>query len=266
MPMFKFPCLLRVFAPVVTAMALLQGCASVPEPAAEASMGFAHSPWTQSSGLWSRSSRQTVLGNIGSEWTHYRLPGKAATEFKFEPTRGRTVMAVHAVSSASMLRRRMQVAPEALRGVRFSWKTETLIPLADMSDRDKDDSPVRVVLAFDGDRSTFSAKNSILNELTRLITGEEMPYAVMMYVWSKEKPVGTVIHSPRTDRVRKLVVQSGEDKLAHWVDYERDVLADFRQVYGEAPGNLVGMGIMTDTDNTRTTARAWYGPVHVLVD
>jgi hypothetical protein len=93
-----------------------------------------------------------------------------------------------------------------------------------------------------------------------------MPYAVMMYVWSKDKPLGTVIHSPRTDRVRKLVVQSGEDKLAHWVDYERDVLADFRQVYGEAPGNLVGMGIMTDTDNTRTTARAWYGPLQVLVD
>jgi Protein of unknown function (DUF3047) len=205
-------------------------------------------------------------GHAGGEWTHYRFPGKAATEFKFEQTGARAAMAVHAVSSASMLRRRVQVAPDALRGVRFSWKTETLIPLADMSDRDKDDSPVRVVLAFDGDRTTFSAKNSILNELTRLVTGEDMPYAVMMYVWSKDKPLGTVIHSPRTDRVRKLVVQSGEDKLAQWVDYERDVLADFRQVYGEAPGNLVGMGIMTDTDNTRTTARAWYGPLQVLVD
>jgi hypothetical protein len=37
-------------------------------------------------------------------------------------------------------------------------------------------------------------------------------------------------------------------------------------VYGERPGALIGMGVMTDTDNTQTKAQAWYGPVQVLVD
>jgi hypothetical protein len=34
-------------------------------------------------------------------------------------------------------------------------------------------------------------------------------------------------------------------------------------VFGEAPGALVGMAIMTDSDNTRSRAKAWYGPVKV---
>jgi len=44
------------------------------------------------------------------------------------------------------------------------------------------------------------------------------------------------------------------------------VRADFVKAFGEAPGALLAIGIMTDTDNTRSEAQAWYGPVrHVAV-
>ena len=88
-----------------------------------------------------------------------------------------------------------------------------------------------------------------------------MPYATLMYVWSNTRPVGTVLKSARTDRIRKLVVESGRNNLNAWLDYERDIAADFEQAFGERPGALVGIGVMTDSDNTRTTAQAWYGAV-----
>ena len=168
-------------------------------------------------------------------------------------------MEARANASASMLRHRMRVNSSKLGKIRFSWMVPELIEQADMALREADDSPVRVVLAFDGDRSQFSMKNSMLSELSLAITGEPLPYATLMYVWCNTRPPGSVIINPRTDRIRKLVVESGSNRLSRWLDYERSIRADFEHAFGEAPGDLVGIGIMTDTDNTHAVTRAWYG-------
>ncbi|MEQ1660364.1 MAG: DUF3047 domain-containing protein, partial [Hylemonella sp.] len=59
------------------------------------------------------------------------------------------------------------------------------------------------------------------------------------------------------------VVESGPSRLNQWLDYERDIRADYRKVFGEEPGRLIGVAIMTDSDNTQSQARAWYGPVEL---
>ncbi|HSV45109.1 MAG TPA: DUF3047 domain-containing protein [Ramlibacter sp.] len=199
-----------------------------------------------------------------TEWEHYALPGKARTLFSYSRKDGRDAVAVTAASSASMLRHKVRIAPEALGNVRFSWQVPQLIQDADMALREADDSPVRVILAFEGDRSRWSARNAMLSELARTITGEEMPYATLMYVWCNKRAPGSVIQSPRTDRIRKIVLESGPDKLNRWLDYERDIRADYQRAFGEAPGALVGIAIMTDSDNTRSRASAWYGPVRLV--
>lgn len=196
-------------------------------------------------------------------WQHIALPGKRPTEFKAMQVEGRSTMAVTAASSASMLRKQVRVEPRDLGQLRFSWKVPALIPGADMAQRDTDDAPVRVVLAFDGDRSQFSTKNAMLSEMARMLTGEEMPYATLMYVWCPTRQAGSVIHNPRTDRIRKLVVESGASRLGQWVDYAQDIRADFIRAYGEEPGALIAVGIMTDADNTRSTTQAWYGPLRM---
>jgi hypothetical protein len=233
--------------------ALLAGCAAVPPPAATGSAPGGSAWAALSMGAAPR----------GTVWEHYKLPGKPATQFEYARKDGRDAMAVEAVSSASMLRRKLRVEPAELGKLGFSWKVPELIAQADMGARDKDDSPVRIILAFEGDRKRFSAKDSMLSELALALTGEELPYATLMYVWCNKRAPGTVITSQRTDRIRKLVVESGSGKLGQWLDYERDVQADFERAFGEKPGALVGIAIMTDTDNTQSTTKAWYGPVRL---
>jgi hypothetical protein len=70
-----------------------------------------------------------------------------------------------------------------------------------------------------------------------------------------------VIINPRTDRIRKLVVESGVARKGLWLDYSRDISADFKLAFGEMPGKLTSIAFMTDTDNTQSEAAAWYGPV-----
>jgi len=200
-------------------------------------------------------------------WQMLALPGKTPTVYQLDAQApagaGRKLIALRAEaqSAASMLRATVRVEPEALGQLHFSWLVPELIPNADMAHRDTDDSPVRLILAFEGDRSKFSAKDAMLNELARLVTGEEMPYATLIYAWCNLRPVGSVIPSARTDRVRALIVESGAGGLQQWQSYERDIRADYVHAFGEAPGPLVAIGLMTDTDNTRTNTVAWYGPI-----
>ena len=235
------------------ALLQLAACSSLtPLPADPAGKsGLSPTPWT----LASNGSRNAPA------WQHYKLPGKQPSRFSYMRHDGRNTMAVKSESSASMLRQAVRMEPTELTSVRFSWQVPELMAPADMALRETDDSPVRIVLLFEGDRSKFSPKNAMLSELARTLTGEELPYATLMYVWCNTRPAGSVIVNPRTDRVRKLVVESGAGKLKQWVDYERNIRADYQAAFGEEPGALVGIGIMTDSDNTRSTTKAWYGPV-----
>ncbi|MBY0466114.1 MAG: DUF3047 domain-containing protein [Burkholderiales bacterium] len=194
-------------------------------------------------------------------WDLRRLPGKSWAPFTPVEVDGQPGLQVKATSSLSLLRKQLPAPRTEPLEVWFSWWVENLIDGADLSDTGASDAPAQLLVAFDGDRSLLSARNAMMSELLLLVTGEEMPYASMVYVWANEHPVGTVIRDPRSDRIRYLVVEQGDQHLRQWVHHRRDIHADYRQVFGEEPGPVVGLAIMTDTDNTRTQARGVFGPV-----
>lgn len=196
-------------------------------------------------------------------WESMALPGKLRSAFRVVQQDGRTGVQTESAGSIGMLRQKLRIPALQLGQIQFEWRASNLIEGADMTQRESEDSPVRVVLAFDGDRTRFSARNAMLSELTRSLTGEEMPYAVLMYVWSNDLPVGTVITNPRTDRIRKIVVESGPARLQQWLRYDRDIPRDFELAFGEAPGMLQSIAIMSDTDNTRGQTRAGYGNIQL---
>jgi hypothetical protein len=198
------------------------------------------------------------------KWDVVKIPGKVATQYSLVRVSNRSALMANAISSASMLRKDLHIDPEHLGRLKFSWQIKKLIDGADMAHRDHDDSPVRLVLAFDGDRSQFSAKNAMLSELSHVMSGRPMPYATLMYVWCNHRPVESVIQNPRTDRIQKIVVESGNQRLNQWLTYERNIHDDFVKAFGEPPGALIGIGLMTDSDNTRSHAQAWYGPVQLM--
>lgn len=232
----------------------LWGCASTHTDSVQVSP--AESAWTRAS---------QPDGLPAAPWQYHHFPGKQPTQFQYQQIDGHDAMLAVADSSASMIRQHLHAAPERLQTLKFSWMVPALIDDADMTHRATDDSPVRVMLAFDGDRSRLSSSNAMMSELARALTGEDMPFATLMYVWSNQLPVESTLNSPRTDRIRKIVLESGPAHLGQWLSYERDIRADFERCYGEAPGALMGIAIMTDTDNTQSKSRAFYGPISLRV-
>jgi hypothetical protein len=245
--------------PTVLGIALLlglTGCASVPtEPMQQ--MSQSPTPWEQAGrALSGRADDQSL-------WQHQTFPGKRKNRYSPVWREGRPAMAVQSDGAISAMRKVVHTPAGEVQAIRFSWKVAGLMAQADLLDAARSDSPVRIVLAFDGDRSRLSARDAMLSELARSLTGEEMPYATLMYVWSNQLPAGTVVNSRRTERIRKMVIESGPGGLNRWLDYERDVRADFEKAFGEPPGRLMAVGIMTDSDNTGGSVRAWYGPVQL---
>lgn len=194
-----------------------------------------------------------------SHWQHFPFPSKTPTTYSYTFEDGRDAVHAQSKTSSSMLRRDLSIPAPMLGTVQFSWKVPELLKNCDVGIPEVDDSPVRILLTFEGDRTKFSAKNALVSELAQLLLGEPLPYATLVYVWSNHHPLERVILSPRTDRVRSIVVESGDQHLNKWQDYERNIRADFEKAFGEAPGALLRIAIMTDSDNTQSKTAAWYG-------
>jgi hypothetical protein len=194
-------------------------------------------------------------------WHEVRLPGKQPTRYAWAHKDGRQALAARSDRSASMWRRHVKREPGELREVSFSWWVQDLVAGASVAELSREDAPARVLFAFNGDMGTLPRRTRALFELAEALTGERPPYATLMYVWDASLPVGSVIINPRSDRIRKIVVDSGPARLRQWRDHRRNLAADFRLAFGEEPGALAAIGVMTDSDNTGSQAQSWYGPV-----
>jgi len=83
------------------------------------------------------------------------------------------------------------------------------------------------------------------------------------YVWDRDLPVGTINSSPYSKNIKIMVIESGRRNLKRWVEEERNVYEDFKKAFGQEPGIVGAIAIMTDTDNTRSTAEAHYDEIKV---
>lgn len=197
-------------------------------------------------------------------WQPLGLPGKRPTRYLAKAHEGKWVLHAQADRSASVHRLNVQVAPEPTAVLEFSWLVRQLIDTADVRQAQVEDAPARVLLAFDGEHQRLSQRNRLMYELMDGLTGEKPPFATLMYVWDRRAPVDALVVNERSDRVRQIVVESGAAHLGQWRHYRREIWADYLRAFGEPPGRLLGIAVMTDSDNTQSQAEAWYGEIRLF--
>ena len=198
-------------------------------------------------------------------WHFYRIaPYKKNTIYRLEKYQGRTVLAANSKTSASGLAVKLRPRSAQNLWLQWEWKAVGAIPQADNADSQHDDAPLRILVAFDGNKSKLPLKEKLNFEMANLISGQEMPYATLMYIRSSKNSVDTVLTNAHTSRVKMIVVDSGWDSLGDWRKHERNLAADYRLAYGESPGSVIGIALLTDTDNTKSETRALYGDIELL--
>lgn len=192
------------------------------------------------------------------------LPNKNRTQYQLIRKDQSTVLHARAEKASSGLMHRMQIDPQTQPWLQWQWKVESLLRGADNTKRATEDSPVRIVLGFDGDKDSLPFSDQIMFDTAKMLTGHEFPYATLMYIWENKAPVGTVIPSTHSGRIKMVVAEQGESGVGAWRRFTRNIVEDFERAYGEKPGKLIGIGVLTDTDNTGETVNAWYGDIRLL--
>jgi Protein of unknown function (DUF3047) len=210
-------------------------------------------------------SAETARDGMPVGWHFYRIaPYKKNTVYRLENYQGRTVLSANSKTSASGLAIKLRPRLAQNLWLKWEWKTIAPMPKADNAERNHDDAPLRILVAFDGNKSKLALKEKMTFEMASLISGQEMPYATLMYIWSGKTPVNTVLDNAHTSRIKMIVVDSGWESLGDWHKHERDLTADYRRAYGENPGEVIGIALLTDTDNTQSETRALYGDIELI--
>jgi hypothetical protein len=195
-------------------------------------------------------------------WVHQPLSKlKRDTVYKVSQEGGRSVLTASANASASLYVAPIKPAMSAPATMSWDWKTDALVPGADNRDKSREDAPLRVLVAFDGNKASLPEAEQKRFSRAKSLSGREPPYAVLMYIWSDQVPVDTVIPSAHTGQLKMMAIASGANGLGAWQSVRRNLAADYKRAYGADPGPLLGVAVMTDTDNTGTQAVGQYADI-----
>jgi hypothetical protein len=189
---------------------------------------------------------------------------KRPTDYDLVNDQGVVVLHARADAAASAVAHRVAFDIRAAPIVEWRWRIAGLIEGADNRVGAQEDSPVRLMFEFDGDKSKLSLGDRAMLMASRAASGQELPYATLMYVWSNTLPIGAVVPNPHTKRVQMIVAASGGADVGRWLSIRRNLLEDYVRAFGEQPGRLTAVGVLTDTDNTGKQAEAWYGDIRFV--
>jgi hypothetical protein len=253
---------LRIGISVCLVLAL-SACASLSDDAGEVSTPpTTEMPAQETLPKFSEQPAQSVLP---SGWSFYRLaPYKKNTAYRLENYQGKTVLSANSRRSASGLAVKLRPQPATDLWLEWEWKAVGSIPNADNAIRYTDDAPLRILVAFDGNKSKLPLKEQLTFEVAGMLSGREMPYATLMYIWAGNSPLDSVVANTFTSRVKMIAVDSGWQHTGQWRKHARDLTADYRIAFGEEPGDVIGVALLTDTDNTKSQVRALYGDIELV--
>ena len=166
---------------------------------------------------------------------------KGRTSYQLVQDDGHTVLKAVANGAASGLVKKMSFDPAQQRYLKWSWKISHTIANGDERTKKGDDYAARIYVIFPG---RFFWQTRALN-----------------YIWANRLAKGDFAVNAFASSAIMLAVESGPSRTGQWIVEERDILADYRLVFGEDPPKAGAIAIMTDTDNTGGEAAAWYGDI-----
>src|SRR5438046_9993507 len=185
-------------------------------------------------------------------------PFATKSEYALVESGSGVVLEGRADGSASGFYQRIRIDPA--RHPLIEWRWRVLQTPAGLDPRvpARDDSPARVIIAFHGDAARLDIGERFPLRLYHALTGDKMPYAIIMYSWASDAPVGTITANDQTGKIQTIIGGGG---VGEWREFRRNVLEDYRLAFGEEPWDIVGVGRMTDAGHTRGKARAQYGDI-----
>jgi hypothetical protein len=207
------------------------------------------------------------LGNgIAPGWQHQGLPKVArGNSFGIVEEAGRRVLHVRSSASASSWIARVDAEAGARPRLQWQWKVSRAVAGSDVTVKQGDDYAARLYVLFDLPASRLSLADRLKLQAARTLSGSDVPAAALCYVWGRAQPAGSTAWNPYTDRVRMVVVDSGDAQAMQWRSVSRDLRRDWEEAFRGAMPRIAAVAVGADTDNTGESVETWFSDL-VLAD
>ena len=189
-------------------------------------------------------------------------PNVKLNQFSLVAEDGKTVLKVESNNSAGSVAVPVaQLGGQTSNTLQWRWKIDQILDKADMDEKSSDDHSARLYVFFDVPLESLPFADRTKIKLARSLAGVDVPTAALCYVWDNKHRVGYTAWSPFTQRLRKVVLQSGAAGVGQWRSESRDVAADFKEAFGFDAPAVTGISVGNDTDNTDDRVTTWFGDV-----
>ena len=109
-------------------------------------------------------------------------------------------------------------------------------------------------------------KNSTDDQAAQLyvmFTPDFMRKEVIAYIWDSTAPKGTVGEPSFPPvypflRIKVIVVESGDEEEGKWVTERRNVLEDYKKLFGAEPVKVSGIRIQINSQHTKSKAESYW--------
>ena len=190
---------------------------------------------------------------------------KPLTHFDIVPMDGQRVLRVDADHSyANLVHDLPGIALAPGTQLRWRWRLDQPLSETDLRHRAGDDSPLKVCALFDMPLEKIGFVERNLLRVARSASGEKLPAATLCYVWDATLPAGTLLNNAFTQRLRMIVLDSGELHLGQWFTHTQDLAADLRRAFGNESATLPPLDAVlvgADSDNTAGHSLGYVGDV-----
>jgi len=204
-------------------------------------------------------------GELPAPWRVVQIDKKIKpTTYRLATIGGVTAVEARANGSMALLARPLTVDLAATPILCWRWLVDAPVARGDMTKKSGDDYAARLYVAFDMPDKALSAGTRIKLGVARRVFGANVPDAAVNYVWDNRNPVGTRRKSAYTDRAEVIVAETGTARAGTWVTERADVAADFASAFGNRPGKPIQIAVASDTDNTKSIARAAFADLHFV--
>lgn len=180
--------------------------------------------------------------DLGGRWEQLRFG--QPTVYSIVSEDGIQCLRAEADRTCSALMARVDLRPSGRLMARWRWKIGHTPTNATDRIAASFDHAARVIIAFD----TFIGPPRTLN-----------------YVWANRERVGAAFAHPLSARAQMIALESGDERANSWVTEERDVTADWHRLFGDkAMPDIVAVGVITDSANTKSKVRGFYADLELL--
>lgn len=176
-----------------------------------------------------------------SSWEEKEFVGR--TQYSLAQLGENTVLQASSNASASAFYRSAKIDLSKTPYLHWSWQVENIYTDTDANTKAGDDYPARIYVVVEG----FWPWNTL----------------ALNYVFANNnEPVASSWANPFTSNAHMIVVDSDPDHLHKMRSYRVDVRADFKRYFNEDVDSIDGIAIMSDSDNSKQSSKAYFGDIY----